>query len=362
MNLVAAKALIAGKLESHVAIESNNGIITSIKSNCHLPITVDGTLIPGFVDIHTHGAGGYYFSASNPEDIETVISTHSKHGSTSMLASLVSEPIESLIAQITRLLPFINKSAIKGIHLEGPYLAHTHCGAHDPTLLKAPTVKELTKLIDASKGTIRMVTLAPELDGAIAVIEFLVSQGVAVALGHSGADAAITRAAIIAGATIITHFNNGMPKLNMGENISSVALANSEIALELILDGVHINTADVSSILKAAPKRIIAITDAMSAAGAIGGDYTIGRLGVRVENGIARLVSNNSLAGSTLTMDRAFLNLINNFGFSIAEASFAASTLPAQRIGLFDVGSIEIGKRADLIELTHDGKIKTLIS
>jgi len=362
MNLVAAKALIAGKLESNVAIESNNGIITSIKSNYNLPITVDGTLIPGFVDIHTHGAGGFYFSASNPADIETVISTHSKHGSTSMLASLVSEPIESLIAQITTLLPFINKSAIKGIHLEGPYLAHSHCGAHDPTLLKAPTVEELTKLIKASNGTIRMVTLAPELDGAIAVIKFLVSQGITVALGHSGASAQTTRDAITAGATIITHFNNGMPKLNTGENISSVSLSDSAMALELILDGIHVNAHDVQTILNAAPRRVIAVTDAMSAAGAGDGDYTIGKLEVRVENGEARLTSKDSLAGSTLTMDHAFLNLINNFGFSIAEASFAASTLPAHRIGLFDVGSIEIGKRADLIELTHDGKIKTLIS
>lgn len=362
MNLVAAKALIAGKLESNVAIESNNGIITSIESNCDSPITVDGTLIPGFVDIHTHGAGGFYFSASNPADIETVISTHSKHGSTSMLASLVSEPIESLIAQITTLLPFINESAIKGIHLEGPYLAHSHCGAHDPTLLKAPTVKELTKLIDTSKGTIRMVTLAPELDGAIAAIKFLVSQGITVALGHSGANAQTTRDAIAAGASVITHFNNGMPKLNTGENISSVSLGDSKMALELILDGIHVNTDDVQTILNAAPRRVIAVTDAMSAAGAGDGDYTIGKLGVRVENGEARLISKDSLAGSTLTMDRAFLTLINNFGFSIADASFATSALPAMRIGLDNVGSIEVGKRADFIKLTHDGKIKTLNS
>lgn len=360
MNLVAAQALIAGELENRVSIGVSNGVITSIESNSDSPITVAGTLIPGFVDIHTHGAGGFYFSATNPADIETVISTHSKHGTTSMLASLVSEPIESLLAQIATLLPFINNSAVKGIHLEGPYLAQSHCGAHDPALLKTPTVEELTRLIEASNGTIRMVTIAPELDGALAVIKFLVSKGITVALGHTGANAQTTRDAIAAGATIITHFNNGMPKLNTGENISSVALADSEIALELILDGVHVNTADVSSILKAAPKRIIAITDAMSAAGTSGGDYTIGKLGVRVEDGIARLVSNNSLAGSTLTMDRAFLNLVNNFGFSIAEASYAVSTLPAHRIGLVDVGSIEVGKRADLIELTNGGAVKTL--
>ncbi|MCX6439745.1 MAG: amidohydrolase family protein, partial [Actinobacteria bacterium] len=143
-------------------------------------------------------------------------------------------------------------------------------------------------------------------------------------------------------------------------NISSVSLSDSTMALELILDGVHIGAEDVQRILSAAPHRIMAVTDAMSGAGAGDGDYTIGKLDVRVENGVARLVSNNSLAGSTLTMDRAFLNLINNFRFSVADASFATSTLPAARIGLNDVGSIGVGKRADFIEFTSSGVIKKL--
>ena len=360
MNLVAAQALVAGKLETSVSIEYSDGVIRSISSNSHSAPTVAGTLLPGFVDIHTHGAGGFYFSAAKPSDIQTVISTHSAHGTTSMLASLVSEPIESLISQIKTLLPFINTSAIKGIHLEGPYLAHSYCGAHDPALLKAPTVEELERLIDASGGTIQMVTIAPELDGALHVIQFLVSEGITVALGHTGANAQTTRDAIAAGATIITHFNNGMPKLNSGENISAVALADAEIALELILDGVHLNDSETLTILKSAPGRVIAITDAMSAAGCIDGDYAIGKLEVRVDKGIARLKSNNALAGSTLTMDRAFLNLINNFGFSVVEASYATSTLPARRIGLGNVGSIEVGKRADFIEFTHSGLVKNV--
>ncbi|CAB4752759.1 unannotated protein [freshwater metagenome] len=360
MNLVAAQALIAGKLASNVAIESHDGVITSIEIDSAVSPTIAGILLPGFVDIHTHGGGGYYFSALTPEQISTVINTHSAHGTTSMLASLVSEPIEALTTQIRALVPFINHSAIKGIHLEGPYLAHSHCGAHDPSLLRTPTIAELENLISASGNTIRMVTLAPELEGAIAAIEFLVKQGVTVALGHTGADEHTARAAIKAGATIITHFNNGMPKLNTGENISSVSLSDSTMALELILDGVHIGAEDVQRILSAAPHRIMAVTDAMSAAGAGDGDYTIGKLDVRVENGVARLVSNNSLAGSTLTMDRAFLNLINNFEFSIADASFATSTLPAIRIGLNDVGSIGVGKRADFIEFTSSGIIKKL--
>ena len=361
MNLVAASALIAGKLEKNVSIKFSSGVITSIEPNSSHTPTITGTLLPGFVDIHCHGGGGYYFSALNPEHISTVIQTHEAHGTTSMLASLVSEPIESLLTQIQTLRPFINQGSIKGIHLEGPYLAPSHCGAHDPALLKAPTIPELEKLIEASDANIRMVTIAPELNGAIAAIEFLVKQGITVALGHSGADAITTRAAIAAGATIITHFNNGMPKLDTGENISSVSLNDSSVALELILDGVHLNESSTQRILDAAPGRFIAVTDAMSAAGVGDGAYRIGNLEVLVGSGVARLTSNNALAGSTLTMDRAFLNLVNNFGISIIDASFATSTLPAERIGLRDVGSIEVGKIADFVELTPAGKI-TLIS
>ena len=357
MNLTASHALIAGRLEPQVHIEFTNEVITSIEVNSDLAPTVNGTLIPGFVDIHTHGAGGHYFSALNPDQISAVINTHMAHGTTSMLASLVSEPIENLITQIKALLPFINQSSVRGIHLEGPYLAHSHCGAHDPALLRKPTIDELKELIAASENTIRMVTIAPELDGAIPAIEFLISQGITVALGHTGADPLATRAAIKAGASIITHFNNGMPKLDSGENISSVSLDDPTVALELILDGVHVNEESVRRILKAAPGRIIAVTDAMSAAGAGDGKYTIGKLDVLVKDGIARLTSKDSLAGSTLTMDRAFLNLVNVFGLSIADASLAASTLPALRIGLDNVGSIEVGKRPDFLEINGASEI-----
>lgn len=358
MNLVAAEALIEGKLERNVAIEYNDGLITALEVNSSNTPTVAGTVIPGFVDIHCHGGGGYYFSALNTEQVSIVINTHKSHGTTSILASLVSEPIDSLISQIQTLVPFMNRSGVRGIHLEGPYLAHSHCGAHAPELLRKPTIAELEKLISVSDNNIRMVTIAPELEGAIPVIEFLVNQGITVALGHTGADASITRAAIEAGATVVTHFNNGMPKLNSGDNISSISLGDSSIALELILDGVHVSDSDIQRILAQAPNRVIAVTDAMSAAGAGDGKYTIGKLEVLVKDGVARLTSKDSLAGSTLTMDRAFLALINNFGLSVAAASHATSTLPAARIGLKDVGSIAVGKRADFLALTSTGTIQ----
>lgn len=359
MNLIAAQAVIDGQLLSEVSIEISHGVITAIGTNKPADRRIEGVLIPGFVDIHCHGGGGHYFSDPSDAGIEKAIQAHTSHGTTSILASLVSEPIDNLLAQIKRLNPFINKSALRGIHLEGPYLAHSHCGAHDPALLRQPTIEELKKLIDASGNMIKMVTIAPELDGAIQVIEFLSGEGIIAALGHTGADAKVAHEAINAGATLITHFNNGMPKLNTGENINSVALTDQNIELELILDGHHINDADVATILKSAKNRVFAITDAMAAAGQPDGPYTIGKLGVTVKDSVARLDTNGALAGSTLTMDVAFLNLINKFGFSIPEAVAATSTRAAGKAGLHDAGSISVGKKADFVELSATGQIKS---
>ena len=357
MNLIAAQAVVDGQLLNEVTIEITHGNITAIGTDSVPDRRIEGVLLPGFVDIHCHGGGGHYFSDLSDAGIEKAIQSHSSHGTTSMLASLVTEPIENLLAQITRLSKFVNKSTIRGIHLEGPYLSHTHCGAHDPALLRQPTIEELKQLIDASGNMIKMVTIAPELDGSLKAIEFLVNEGIVAALGHTGANSTIARDAIAAGATVITHFNNGMPKLGTLDNINSVALSEKFVDLELILDGNHVSHSDVATILKAAPGRIIAVTDAMSAAGQSDGNYTIGKLAVTVKDSVARLNSNGALAGSTLTMDVAFSNLVNNFGYSIPEAVHATATLAAERAGLNDVGSIAVGKRADFVEWTADKKI-----
>lgn len=358
MNLVATKAVIDGQLVEEVSIEITDGFISAIGGNASPDRRIEGVLLPGFVDIHCHGGGGQYFSDLTDAGIEAVIDTHSLHGTTSMLASLVTEPIDKLIAQIHRLSKFIDKSAIRGIHLEGPYLAHSHCGAHDPALLRLPSIDELKKLIDASGNTIKMVTIAPELDRALTAIEFLTNNGIVAALGHTGANSVIARDAIAAGGTLITHFNNGMPKLPSTDTINQVALADDSVLLELILDGHHVNDADVDQIVADRHNRVIAVTDAMSAAGQADGKYTIGELDVTVKDSVARLDSNGALAGSTLTMDAAFLNLINKFNFSIPEAVASTSTLAAQKLGLSDVGSISVGKRADFVELTGAAQIK----
>lgn len=352
MHLHGASAVVDGVLKKQICIKTDNGLITSISSRCaETPDSFhSGTLIPGFVDIHSHGGGGFYFSDLSPENVATARNTHLTHGTTTHIASLVTEPIDVLEEQILRLLPMVSAGVFEGIHLEGPYLSHARCGAHEPSLLRSPTIKELSALIDAGQGSISMVTLAPELDGGIGAVEYLTSRGVTVALGHSQADAATTNAAFAAGAKLITHFSNGMPKpSNSISTIAEASLAQKNISLEMILDGVHISDEILKEVLASGDRRTILITDSMSAAGSGDGSYSIGSLEVTVINGVARLASNHSLAGSTLTMDKAFKNFLE-FNKSIVDCVFAASTLPAKTLGLHAVGEIAVGRKAHILE------------
>ena len=274
---------------------------------------------------------------------------------------VLSTAIGILEEQILRLVPMVNAGVFEGIHLEGPYLSHARCGAHEPSLLRSPSIDELSALLDAGQGSISMVTLAPELDGGIEAVEYLTSRGVTVALGHSQADAKTTDAAFAAGAKLITHFSNGMPKPVKGAStIAEASLAQKKIPLEMIIDGVHVTDEILKEVLASGDQRTILITDSMSAAGGADGSYSIGSLEVVVVNGVARLTSNHSLAGSTLTMDKAFINFlkVNN---NIVDCVFAASTLPAKTLGLHAVGELAVGKKAHILEY-KDSQISVVAS
>jgi len=352
MHIHGSSAVVDGTLKEKVCIKAADGVITAITVNC--TETPDsnhtGTLIPGFVDIHSHGGAGFYFSDLSPENVAAARNTHLSHGTTTHIASLVTEPIGILEEQILRLVPMVNAGVFEGIHLEGPYLSHARCGAHEPSLLRSPSIDELSALLDAGQGAITMITLAPELDGGIAAVEYLSSRGVTVALGHSQADAATTNAAFAAGAKLITHFSNGMPKPVAGAlTIAEASLAQKKIPLEMIIDGVHVSDEILREVLASGEQRTILITDSMSAAGGADGSYSIGSLDVVVLDGVARLTSNHSLAGSTLTMDKAFVNFLT-FNNNIVDCVFAASTLPAKTLGLHAVGEIAVGKKAHILE------------
>ncbi|MEI6648405.1 MAG: N-acetylglucosamine-6-phosphate deacetylase [Actinomycetes bacterium] len=356
MIINAPRAVVEGAMMHNVGIHITDGVITKIGATVDDPDqSISGTLIPGFVDIHCHGGGGKSFSSLVDEDIETVISTHRKFGTTSQLASLVTEPIAALEKQIRHLLPFVRRGEIAGIHLEGPYLSKAKCGAHDPKLLRTPDLEEISDLIAVGEGAIMMITIAPELPNALDAIQLITDSGIVAAIGHSNADFETARKAIDAGASVITHFYNGLPSLSHRQPTVTVAgLLDEFITLELILDGHHVNASAVELLLKNAPDRVVLVTDAMSAAGGSEGRYKIGELDVEVKNGRAELLSNRSLAGSTLTMDQAFLRLVHHHGKSIEEASHATSVLPARTLGISYVGEIKEGFKAHFVELSED--------
>lgn len=314
-----------------------------------------GLIVPGFVDIHCHGGGRGEFTSANPEQIDRAVFTHRRHGTTTMNASLVSATYDDLERQIRALLPFVDDGTLHGIHLEGPWISERYCGAHDPATLRPPEPDEVSRILEVGEGRIAMVTIAPELPGAIESIRRVVAFGARAAVGHTAADADITRAAIDAGATVATHLFNAMPPLlHRAAGPVGALLSDERIWPEIIADGVHVEPDVVDLALAAAEGRGVLVTDAMAAAGAGDGDYRIGDLDVRVRDGVARLASSGSLAGSTLTMDRALGRTVSLAGRPLAGAVRAASTTPAAVLGLTDRGVIEVGKRADLVLLDED--------
>ena len=360
MIIQASGAIVDGSLLGDLWIETSNGVIASINPGTHSKpdSSTDGVLIPGFVDIHCHGGGGHYFSATTSDSIAAAINAHKKTGTTSLVASLVSESMDDLKVQIQRLVPFYNRGEIVGIHLEGPYLSHARCGAHEPSLLIDPTVTQLQELITLGQGAIKMVTIAPELHGAQEAIAYLASVGVFAAIGHTEGNYQDASIATDNGASIVTHFLNAMNKENTEGSIANFVINDPRLAVELIVDGHHLAFEKVQGLFASIGDRIVLVSDAMAAAGNGDGLYAIGALPVEVKDGVARLSSNQKLAGSTLTISQAFFNLINHCGLSLNQAVHATSTQPARVFGLQDRGQIAIGMRADL--LSYDSKAQSL--
>ena len=362
MIIQADSAVVDESLVGDTWIEISENLIQSVNLGVHPKPDqiISGTLIPGFIDIHCHGGAGSYFS--NASKVSDVIKIHKNHGTTGIVASLVSENIEDLKAQIAVLVPFYKSGQILGIHLEGPYLSHARCGAHEPTLLINPDIAEIKELLEIGAGAISMITIAPELPGALDAIKYLSAAGVKVAIGHTDGDFKDAAAGTNAGATVVTHFLNAMSKEKVEGSISSFVLVDERLSVELILDGHHVPFTTAAEVIQAIGSRVVLVTDAMAAAGAGDGNYTIGKLGVTVQDSVARLESNGALAGSTLTMDRAFLNAINKCGVSVEQAVSITSTNPATALGLKDRGRIAVGMRADLLSYDSSSGSITVIS
>lgn len=340
---------------SHAALAVEAGRIAVARDGEAVTADLSGHwIVPGFVDVHVHGGGGASFSAGTAEEALTAIAAHRAHGTTTTLASMVTGELEDLARQAATLSELVEQGDLAGLHFEGPFISPHRCGAHEPTLLRAPDPCDVRKLLEAARGTARMMTLAPELPGGLESVRLLVDSGVLAAVGHTDGDYATTRAAIEAGATVATHLFNAMPAIGHRAPGPVVALLEDErVTIELINDGTHLDPAVLGLAHRGAGAgRVAFITDAMGAAGMSDGRYPLGPLEVEVRDGVARLVANGSIAGSTLTLDTAFRRAVTVDGLAVADAVRALSATPARLLGVDDrVGSLDPGKDADLVVL-----------
>ncbi|WP_323959714.1 N-acetylglucosamine-6-phosphate deacetylase [Arthrobacter sp. JZ12] len=319
---------------------------------------VDGSarvLLPGFIDLHCHGAGGHSFDTDHGF-IEAALAVHRAHGTTRSVLSLVAAPLDELRVSLGRIAELTYADPlILGSHLEGPFLSPSRCGAHNPAHLLDPTPSAVAGLLEAARGTLRQVTIAPELPGALSAIEQFVAAGVTVAVGHTDADFELTREAFARGATLLTHAFNAMAGIHhRAPGPVMAAFRERSAALEIILDGVHVDPSVARLAFDAAPGRIALVTDAMAATGAGDGRYRLGAAEVTVKAGRAMLAGTDTIAGSTLTQDSALRNAITLLDLSPEAAVQALTSTPAGVLGRRDLGSFDSGSAADLVLLNEE--------
>ncbi|MFC8347635.1 N-acetylglucosamine-6-phosphate deacetylase [Streptomyces sp. NPDC057280] len=357
----ATVVLPTGTVQNGRVIIKGTRIAGSAPENAQITDVTGHWLIPGFVDIHNHGGGGASFTSGTADDVVRGIHTHRLHGTTTLVASTVTGDMDFLAQRAGLLSELAEQGDIAGIHFEGPFISPCRKGAHSEELLRDPDPAEVRKLIDAARGQARMVTLATELPGGLDSVRLLAEHGVIAAIGHTDATYEQTVQAIDAGATVATHLFNAMPALGHRAPGPIAALLEDErITVELINDGTHLHPAALQlAFHHKGADRVAFITDAMDAAGFGDGRYMLGPLEVEVSEGVARLVEGGSIAGSTLTLDRAFKRAVTVDRLPVEDAVAALSANPARLLGMSDsVGSLEPGRYADLVLLDADFELK----
>ena len=335
--------------------------------------------LPGFIDMHVHGGGGASFTDGGAAGARRAAAFHRAHGTTRIIASLVTAPADELAARTGLLAGLADEGVIDGIHLEGPFLSAARCGAQDPRYLIDPDPALFARLRAAARGWLKMITIAPELPGADAVIRAAAEAGVIAAAGHTDASAEVTEAAITAGVSHATHLFNGMRPFRHRDPGPAGALLDRQVTCEAVADGIHLDDITIRLIARAAGAgHLVLITDAMAAAGMPDGRYRLGPQAVTVAGGVARLTvpaadgpdardlaqpALGSIAGSTATMAQVVRHAVTAAGLPAPDVAAAASATPARRLGLTaEAGALRPGLAADLVLLDSDARLATVVA
>ena len=359
-------------VEDHVIAEVASRAERQVPEGVRVVDFGDAVLAPGFVDIHIHGGAGYDVMHADASGLAAVEQLLFKHGVTSYFPTTVTAPLDQTWSALDRLADAIESAAQNGgfrgeraqplgIHLEGPFLSHVRRGVHPPENLLSPTLTTFDRFWQAARGHIRVMTIAPELEGAREVIFEAARRGVCVSVGHSDSDLNSTRAAVAAGARHATHTFTAMRPLDHRDpGIVGEALTDSRLSADIIADGIHLDPAIVELFLKAkGPDAAVLITDAVSATGMPEGRYRLGAFEVEVKDG--RSLVGGKLAGSVLTMDRAVRNVMQFAHWDLQQAVRLATLNPARVAGLANRGKLEKGAEADFVVLSPRGEVRSTI-
>jgi len=356
MRLGVRQALVGGRVVGgDVSVEDGRVAAVGVS-----PAGAGGLAVPGFVDVQINGFDGIDFTTADPSEYEHIAQKLAATGVTAFQPTLISLPSADYLNALRRARTVaISSARIIGMHLEGPFLAPVRCGAHDPSNMVEPDPILASQFLEA--GPFTYTTIAPELPGALDLIEFLAAAGVVVALGHTDADAATAHAAFERGARSVTHiFGAQRPWKHRDPGISGAALVRDGVFITAIVDGIHLAPEATMLAANAAGDRFVLITDAIAAAGRPDGEYVLGDRTVILKDGACRL-ENGTLAGSSLTMDQAVRNMMN-LGFEPPRAIAAATSAPAALMRRQDLGRLEPGAPADVCVLDDEFQvIRTLV-
>jgi len=351
-----------GVIEYPVVRVDGEGRIAEISSDT--TVRSEETLTSAFFDVHTHGGAGHDLMDAGPEGVAAIGRFYAGRGVGSYLATTLTAPMESTLRALERLAAEVDKGDRRGeatpvgIHIEGPFVSHAKKGMHPAEWILPPTVEVFDRMWEAARGTIRLMTIAPEVEGATDVIRRAVERGVRASIGHSNATAAEARAGMAAGAVSATHTFNAMRALDHREpGILGVVLDEGALYAELICDGVHVAPEIMRLWWKAkGDERGVLVTDSMAAAGMPDGEYFLGGVRVHVAGGVCTTAS-GVLAGSVLTMDRAVATVRVHTGMRLATAVRMGSVNPARMLGMEGIGEMRVGDVANLNRFDGDGRL-----